>query len=792
MSKHTLEQLVLEMSGKSLTQGWDAVTLYDKRKANELLFQLYVERFNTEDGYIEPVTADMRWGDKDYKEHLYNLKLGAPWLSFEGSLPDQPARARLTMDMVGGMIVRTRKYTGGTTYVTQMLQVLPVGGPQLWMDQPVTKGFVTGIGNVVIDIKNAENFRADFVIGDLAQEAVGTRFEEYFKKELTDAQKFFSLGSLAGDLNGVLTPKSFEIRTMAANPTALRETENYGDGAVIMFITLQGGQDSISLPNKDALYLIPSDDAGVRYTGAMLLSSRVLFDKVMRDQAAKDIGNDISFLEYSPENGGGSDIAWGLRGASGGISHDFRHDYRVRSDDAAAEFYATLSCNFIEDAAGDALTIRAAGTQIEFSWEKEYTTEFYRVIRWDIGDEEDRGPLKFACSHYVYFDIVLDASSGVVSFVRNESSSRLNMAVTGFEHLFDLKWEGINMIPKIEEFFRPRVYEALKELTTPTLDTFLIRNLLFPGHNALQVTRAYVPGDLAVFGEIDPLRTTIALAPLRSTIEAGSSLQFRLTPEADSVEWSVRDVDGELLSPGNISSTGLYTAPLQDQLPDGYVTVIATAQGTLGGLPVKSSALVSVLHSAIAVNPMYDSCDPGETITLSAQTMNERESLEWSILTTQWGSRLDTVPGKPDQRTYTAGGSGDITVPFSLDKIQIKRTVGSNATYAYIHILILNAPIGTPMLMTEASDPSTGKVQFEIRGRNGPIDPSLVIWKLIAGSGTFDDKTGTYQEPPSPAPGSFIVVSATLERVHAVAAVPLPLSKYAELIKSVNNTLLAG
>ena len=61
-----------------------------------------------------------------------------------------------------------------------MMKVLPIGGPQLWMDQPVTKGVVTGPGKVEIDLKNADTFRANFVFGDLAQEDVGKRFKEYF------------------------------------------------------------------------------------------------------------------------------------------------------------------------------------------------------------------------------------------------------------------------------------------------------------------------------------------------------------------------------------------------------------------------------------------------------------------------------------------------------------------------------------------------------------------------------------------------------------------------------------
>ena len=113
MAKMTLAELTKSLQNKSSTYGWDALTLYDQRKANELLQQLYVERFNTEDGYIEPASIVASWGDGSYKEHIFNLKFSSPRLSFEQSSPELDPRARLTLNMVGGMIVTTAAALGG-------------------------------------------------------------------------------------------------------------------------------------------------------------------------------------------------------------------------------------------------------------------------------------------------------------------------------------------------------------------------------------------------------------------------------------------------------------------------------------------------------------------------------------------------------------------------------------------------------------------------------------------------------------------------------------------------------
>lgn len=794
MSKMSLAQLVEAMQGKSETYGWDARTLYDQRKTNELLFQLYVERFNSEDGYIEPMSMEAGWGDGSYKEHIYDLKLSAPRLSFEISDPTLPARARLTMDMVGGMIVSTKKSSGGPLFVSKMLTVLPVGGPQLWMDQPVTKGVVTGPGEVLIDLRNADTFMANFVIGDLAQEQVGRRFKEYFDINVPPKLRIFSLGSLDGELNGVLTPKNFEIRTMKSDPLALFGDERYGDGAVMMFITLKDGQDGTSFPDKNKLYLIPTDEGGTKYTGAMLLSNKVLVERLLKPYIEQSIGEGLRLKFVNA----GSDFSSSLEATEGGGNYAFQSFYHYHeASTGGARPMTSLISPFpykfrAEEASGSGFRVALVEGDLIVSWVDTMSGQ----CKTPATHSREEHDYNFHYDVSIKYPLLLDEETGDIQFGGAEIIHE-NSEVT-FSGRPDYHWnmdgEAVTRATVIEEATK-KVRSVLNKIELPSIQTFLLRNLLFPNHNALQLSDAFSPGDLAAFGQIDPLRTTTVMAPLNSNIEASSKLQFTLTPMPDNVQWSVRDVDGESATPGVISSSGLYTAPSQAQLPNGFIAVIVTANGTLNGKPVQSSALVSVLSSLIVINPMYDSCDPGEDKVLSAESLNGKE-LEWKILTPQWGSTLGVVEGDSNKRTYIAGGSSDPEIPFSLDKIEVKQTVNGKVTYAYLHVLIHNQMIATPMWMSEDSDPSTGTVQFELRGKNGPIDPALVIWKLLGGEGTFNDQTGVYTEPASVAPGSFIVVSGTVpgdfQDTHAVAAVPLPLTKFAELIETVNATLRAG
>lgn len=797
MAKMTLAELTKSLQNKSSTYGWDALTLYDQRKANELLQQLYVERFNTEDGYIEPASIVASWGDGSYKEHIFNLKFSSPRLSFEQSSPELDPRARLTLNMVGGMIVTTAAALGGVVYVKRIMQVLPVNSPQLWMDQPITKGNVNGVGDVIIDLDQADTFMATFVIGDLAQDDVGRRFKEYFNS-LPAAQKKFSLGTIDGHVNGVLTPKNFEIKVMKSAPAALLNDSEYGDGAVMLFITMEGGTAGTSFPSASATYLIPADEEGHKFTGSMLLSSRLLAEKILKPALEKSIGNGL-ILQLSDT---GSDAASTLKASAGGGDITERVVYKYWMNGAEwgyeADAFSKLNplrfefSNTANDNYGFGITYGEGGASIELSWSNSLPGKC-EVDTVAIDDPEN---VDFTCT----FNIALSLKLNLDVETNNVKFSEVTIVSENYEVAFASKpvvpWnlDGEAVTKKfITESIRGAVRNTLDDIEIPDIDTFLLRNLLFPGHNALQLTAASVPGDLAVFGQIDPLRTTSVIAPINSTIEAGSTLQFSLLPLPADITWTVRDVDGENDQAGSCSSTGLYQAPTQDQIKEGAITVVVTAKGTLNGQPVQSSALVSVLHSAIQINPLYSSCDTNNTSVLEATALSG-ETLEWVIETPQWGSTLSKVEGNPALRVYTAGDVKDTEVPYPIDKIKV--TDKKNNVSAVFYVCINKILTTMPVAMDESSTPEKGSVKFNLIGNKGPVEsgPQLT-WSVLEGPGAIDPVTGVYTEPAELIPGSFVVVMAAYDLdvifLYGSLAIPLPLSKYAELAGQVSNTVLS-
>ena len=790
MSKLPLAELIKAMQGKSCSNGWDALVLYDQRKTNELLYQLYVERYNTGAGIIEPASMDMPWGDQGYVEHLYNLKFSAPKLSFEISKPEDSPRARLTLDMVGGMIVSTQTSAGGIRYVSRINSILPVGGPQLWMDQLITKGAVGEGGEVMIDLQYADNFNANFVVGSLAQREIGMMFKEYVGS-LSDEQKRFPLGNLIGDLNGVLTPVSFEIKTRASVPDALKHSLEYGDGAVMLFITLKDGVNGTTYPSESSTYLIPSDGEGLQYTGTMLLSSNVFMQKIIKPELERAIGRG---LVLAPDTVG-SDVANTLKATAGagvGIARDAQFLYTgqdSQGNPALMSAYMRLQDLAYTFAQDDLSRLRVSagsdGTHVRVTWSASGIHHY--VIH--NGNPDKGKAINFDYNYSVELrsEIQLDELSGEVSFSSAKvaaSSATVNFLSDGGDYWnYNGKEENEKTIIRSVQGV---LDSAIPDFKIPSIDTFFIRNLLFPGQNAMQLTQAFLPGDLALFGHIDPLRATVAIAPLNAIIEAGSQVQFSVTPDLVNPTWTVQDVDGEADGIGSIGD-GLYFAPTQTQLKKDTLTVMVTVQGVLQGVAVKSSTLVSVIHTAIQVGDIYFMCEIGSTKLIQATTLRD-DVLTFRVVNSSWGSKLQAVEGAINHRLYTAGTNMDPEVTYPVDVVEIRGSVSP----VYIYIVLMKAGLfSLPVVIDESSDPAQGCVRFVLLGNQGPVES--VKWSLLAGVGSIDEATGIYTEPDTIPVGSLVVISGVVKisgiTVSGLMAVPLPLSRYVEIIESVNRSI---
>jgi hypothetical protein len=152
----------------------------------------------------------------------------------------------------------------------------------------------------------------------------------------------------------------------------------------------------------------------------------------------------------------------------------------------------------------------------------------------------------------------------------------------------------------------------------PQVNTFAVSHLLFPAENALHYADAYVPGDLALFGAIQPTQTAFTIAPLQATIAAGETQQF--TPSnTQATTWTINP------RIGTISSSGLYTAPRS--ITSATPVVITATQGQN-----IATAVTVVVSSPVTVSPSYTLVSVGSgAIQLQAAVLGGLRAPTWTL-----------------------------------------------------------------------------------------------------------------------------------------------------------------
>ncbi len=778
-NNYSIDDLVGWLSGKSKTHGWAAVVAYDRRKANQLLNQLYIERFNSK-SYL-PLISETMIPAQHAKEHVSGLKLSVPKLSFHNANLGQ-SKASLTMDIVGGMIMSEATGLGGLSYIYKIQKVLPIGGPQLSMilDLRNSAGDVVANGDVIVDISTGEDFKANFVLGDLAPGEIGARFKQIFS-ELDDEQKVFPLGRLDGELNGVLTPDGFALRTMAAPGAKNRSSDNYGDGAVLMFVRLKGGVNG-NYPGEgsDFKYLIPAGKGDKEYTGTVLLASKVMMNDLFKAHVEPEVGRGLKLVPSSTS----SDLAISLEASAGGWTVPDIHLVHQGQPYLSAKSLEPLIFDFNSSAP---FTVSATRDGVlKFSWKGTNTFRFH-FVRDEIGTDPEREDSDVYFTHSMEFFLRadVDPATGVVTFEPmpgGASSVSVEKAPGDVDLYYSFERDLAGTVTRLLN----DMHTQLSRISMPAVDTFLIRNLLFPGQNALRVEDALIPGDLALFCQIDPERTSATVSPINPIIEAGGSQQFSVEPLLAGVAWSVRGTEPDETNIGSIDAGGVYRAPLPGSLTQGYQTVVVTAKGKLGGLDVSASAMVSVLASTIALTPIFEVCDPGAAIQLSAETL-QGVSPTWSLKNPAQGGALDA---KGKVCTYTAGPVNPDLADMFIDTIEVRNPATNAVVQA--QILVLNRGLNLPVVVSESSKPETGEVQLMLVFDDGPEMPvdGDVITALISGGGTVS-ASGLFKEPPNAT--GFAVISATVgsgTRGHrGFIVLPLPLTLYGDITRRVSDSL---
>ena len=773
---YSLDALTQRMSGRSITLGWDAVVFMNRAKVNSLLEQQYITRFNR-NSFMKHITgvASMTPNGREILE-LSGLILSQPRLSFENaSLLD--SRVTATMDILSGSVSYVR--TGSSEISGSVLYSYVVSANQgftltMDIDLAASQGSVNEQGRVIIDIGEGYNCRCNLVNEPKAQEQLGLFFKNLYMKQKPE-DRVYELGTL--DLRDVdlLAPRSFIIRTMATEQGALRNSDDYGEGAVVLMVRTKGNSNEGDVPSVGALdYLIPNDldpaTGKAKYSCAVVLASRAVFDWYLQYPIQNMLGNGTIFERVNNSN----HLARSLRAVTGALplppySHQWYkspgHTEKVASvGEHKLEFY-----NSIEERALRILPTPDAS--LSLVWSVGTSKQPFQVHVWNflVGDKYYNSNGEIFGNVNIIFDPVVDPADNTLLFKVRELaadfSSNYQPVVDSYRD-FDF-YSGMynDCIPAVESqltqyknFFEDAA--SFHNFGIPEINALAISNLLFPDENALQLTDARLPGDLLMVGEINPKKTTFTLAPLLPVIKAGSSVTFdivHLTRRASEVNWSVHSVDG-VRALGTIDN-GIYTAPAV-QLLDGSASrnvVTATYIDEITGKEVTASALVTVVMASVVVTPAITLIDMSDrkSVKLKASTLGAG-SLKWTprddigSLVVDGSEATYTPP-----TTYMPDGT---LQPVFFD---IEDTITGDKTVATVLLRYGFYALD----ISPAIHPGLRPAESALLEVSGDIEPAKYNWEVVVGGGSVDSITGIFTAPPDISL-PYSVVKITAEDTH--------------------------
>ncbi|MFF7065457.1 hypothetical protein [Pseudomonas sp. NPDC008258] len=801
----SLDEFLNKMDQGAQTLKWDALLVFDRAAANALLTQEYIDRIDIEDVFFPTLPDDVVDSGNGIEHVLLGLVLDKPRLSFENATI-QDSKGKLQMRLVGGKhleVIETfragephRSVSALTVYNAATRGIL-----DMEIDLKAVQGSVDESGKVLLDLKDGMEHL--FSGGATGPEKI--RLGLYFKKVLDDWSEDderitqFPLSEMVVDSNSPINPGVFGIRTHAAPGATVLGTENFGEGAVVVFVAMVGSEPG-TYPHDDTamLYMLP--DATIPYTSNLLLSNKFLahqilklgFDQLDITRGRFDVvalpgerfklvaNSNVTFSEAvclkAKRDGGAGSEYWETHLKLESVAPNLfssGNEFVFERRSLAAKW---TSGGLIGKAPGRWFGKWGNGSDIF-----EVFAEVVADVKYKFVIEEVGGAAKLVFELDEY-----DFSAECTIDVRGSGSRYGAMAKE-----IEAQLQG-----KLNVYYRAQI-ERLKDIKFE-IDALRLNNLLFRGENVVAPRDVALPTDLTLLGNLAPKRTTMVISPSEPIVASGGIIDFSVPPTGESVTWAVNNLPGETGDTGAFKdpSVGRYTAPSDDALhTEGQRRLIVTA--TSGELV--SRALVSVVPSHVTVNPWVAVVNVGKSFALSAGTPDGAE-LKWDD--PELGTVApDTDPLNPEGYKYTAPATlpkRETSDPnhyrvLRLDEVTVQPAAGGDS--ARIDMLVVGAK--NPNYWMEPEPRSDGTVALPFYRLNLDMEkvkvPEPIEWTVLRGSGSVDQATQVYT-PGADEDDQYVIISAyqvnddTADR-HDYVILPLPfvpVRRYADILNRAN------
>jgi len=726
----SVNDILSKMKSKTVTLGWDVVVAYDREKVNQLFEQQYVEKvFNNED--FSEINQSIMSGMNIVS--LSNIKCGPPKISFESSkIEESVAKARIKF--ISGSIIT--QDSNGRVVSREVIT------PGLGYALELSVSLEQAKGNVNENLVTI-NFDKASLLDVVGMNNPPVELMEYFRKWLKDNAVSYTLGTLILEGSGILTPKEFRIRTQPAPGATSKSASNYGDGAVLLFIATKYNSTPGQLPNNNYPYLLPEEHSCV-----VVLSSRVLFEnyflKPFKDSlkgatvalARTSISNDAAYIvkvsgKYDTGDTYKKHIEYydGISSSKGDLYaalDDGVDGYELRKGQQYSESTAKV------DLSG--FTIQPSVDRVTFGWSHDH--DFSQLIATALYKSWIGGNGWSYTSYDADFTVKNTNPHATLELSEDLSVSfnyvNVSYKVDYSDDLVENWWYTEGFKPLADDIAK-RVPAVLTKGLTPDLadvNLFIAANLLFPAENIFAAKKAYVPGDLVIFGDVSPKKTAFKITPPEPVVAVKESVHFKTDP-ATSVNWSLHPATG------SIDAKGVYHAPAVYDVN----TMIAkvTAHDSNGN---HSSAVVTLVPAPMMITPALNVITEAPsgntpTVQLEAVFAGDTRSVKWSL--------SENVGSINDSGLYIPPETFDKGLKFIDD---IATTADGNSSRAQLLLQSKNAKIEYNITPSLVHSLQPGQSQtFETIA----IDDIFIVdhWVAYPAIGSFSNQEEIEQEDGS-------------------------------------------
>lgn len=761
-SPRASEQLMAWLEETPRTYGWGAILAYDRQKANKMLKQEYISRFNSESVML-PVDIDVPGGAE--RKQLYGYEFDAPLMSFENysdsDIKNEP-RCVIRMPIVAG----SYKTVAAKGIVTSISVFDSLDGQVLSMIMNLETGTVNDKNQVMFNIAKGTEFSVDVNNNYLDQVEVGSAFKAYFESALPDDKKVWALSQIDTSKNQYLKPAIVKLSVRKRG-----EAAEIADGELIICVSMEGDVAGYSLP-EDFKYLTELNSA------VIILGQKTLLDKAVSHQ----------ILNYYPS----ADTRVVLDGnlyklnvISGSRISQAKEYYYVEDGSTYPVKISSQEFFFGDPSDGNGLSVgvdngvlrsrwiasNAAGVQAGFN--NQWGARWHGLIKqsW-LAFSEVEYIVKSDGSGVVASDVmshVIEWGRGIECTNIPDATAHLRRAIEELCPQFRDEY-----LPELDNTIITPTVEVISDL--PELNTFVLESILFKNEDTVLLSSCALPNDLVMFGEVGPSQAAYEITPMEAVMLNGETQQFAITPlGATGVTWSIESASGDPLFIGSIDATsGLYTAPDLGnyQGSQARVRVIATQGG------YKTYALVSVLKKTITVNPLVTvkviGEDPSDAdkVTLTANTADGIPP-KWSLKKTGTEGTLDLEEGFSN--VYTPRPYDEVEDAYVVDEIILTDSNGLEQRA----IIVVNHAVNINSAMTEGSATAT-TVQLQCKVGKDDVTPFTEFNVLLGGAGTISE-TGLYTQAAE-VKEPFALVGCNTSYFGSSALsyilIPLPLSPY--------------